>query len=112
MKVFKLKFAACLALLVGTLTVIIGFVHDARPLTLLYRTAISLVVFGIAGYVIGSIGEKFLSRLVAVTPSDSGIHDAAMPGEPHTEQEEASSSAPFTPFTPDNLARIIKKQIE
>lgn len=108
---FKLKFAACLALIAGTLTVIIGFVHDARPLTLLYRTALSLVLFGITGYLIGSVCGKFLARL-AITPPDSGTDNAGIPGEPHTKQQETSSSTPFTPFTPDNLAQIIKKQLD
>lgn len=54
----RLRFAGGLALIVGMVTLVISILNDARPTTILYRSVISVSVFGLLGYLLGDWPKK------------------------------------------------------
>ncbi|CUH96113.1 hypothetical protein P22_2201 [Propionispora sp. 2/2-37] len=108
---YKLRFAGCLALVVAVLTLTISVVHGARPMTILYRTFISIGIFGISGFIFGSIVERFFGHILSsLRPQED--QDDLVEGVKKVESKNATKSVDFTPFTPENLARIVKDQID
>lgn len=61
---FKLKFTVCFASIAGFLTIIVSILKDIRVLTTLYRMSISVIIFGIIGYLCGYVTENYLNVLV------------------------------------------------
>jgi len=101
--VLKLRIAWCLALVVGTLTLINGILYDARLVTIFYRVAISIVVFGLVGYGAGIIIENFLKKLlVKKAAEDQHIKVAS---EQQT-ADELPNESEFSPFTSGNFQQI------
>lgn len=101
----KLYIALCLALVVGIFTLIIGFLNDARLATILYRTIISMVVFGGCGYFLGGVAENFLHSLLArfniIDPEVDNISEQEITDQP-------PNTTPFSPFTSENLERVYR----
>jgi len=99
----KLRIALGLALVVGTLTLTNGVLHDARMSTIVYRVVISIVLFGILGYVLAIVGERFYREIVEknTTPGQ----DADVVNEQQINEEIASESE-FSPFVSDNFEQI------
>jgi len=105
--VLKLRITLCLALVAGTLTLTNGILYGARTVTIMYRVAISLVVFAVAGYGIGFAVEKFLKDLLV---KDEALKheqdkDIDMTFEQKNTEELPDESA-FNPFTSDNFQQI------
>jgi len=98
--VLKLRFAVCLALVVGITTVIISVLNEARPMTILYRTIISISVFGVCGYFLGSAAETFLLSLLPPLKTRGQKIDII------SEKENSDSPNTFDPFTPDKFEQI------
>ncbi len=99
----KLYVALCLALVVGTLTLTNGILHDARWMTILYRVLISMIIFGIAGYFLGVVGEKFLKELLLkYAPQEEQI-DVVTQEE---ELENLPAENGFSPFASENFEQI------
>jgi len=102
-KVLKLRIALCLALVVGTLTLTNGILYGARAVTIIYRVAISIVVFGLAGYGVGIAVEIFLKKILDEKTVQGQHIDRAL--EQQTIDELPNESA-FSPFTSDNFQQI------
>lgn len=102
-RVLKLRIALCLALVVGTLTLMNGILYGARIVTIIYRVVISVVVFGFAGYCIGVVFENFFKNLL-VTKKAQGQHIDIV-SEQQTSDELPNESG-FSPFTSDNFQQI------
>ena len=100
----KLRIALCLALIVGSLTLINGVVYGARTMTVLYRVIISVVIFAFLGYGLGIIIEKFLQRIINDKTEE----------EQQVIQEETIAEVPieaeFNPFTSDNFEQISRPE--
>lgn len=98
----KIQFAVGLALAVGIITFIISVMNDARPATILYRTVISLSVFGVFGYLLGIITEKFL-----FAQSDD-LKSTGQKVDIISDQDNTTlnNDPVFDPFTPDNFEHI------
>lgn len=99
----KLYISLCLALVVGTLTLTNGILHDVRMETIIYRVVISVILFGAVGYGVGIVGEKIYKELVAKDiaqgqhidiVSEEQINDAVVP------------ESEFSPFASDNFEQI------
>jgi len=99
----KHRIAFCLALVVGTLTLTNGILYGARTVTIIYRVAISLIVFALAGYGVGVAVEKFLKELLAKEIVHEQHTDSA--SEQLTTDEQPNESA-FSPFTSENFQQI------
>ena len=56
----KVKLAIALAVIAAIITIIMGFVNHARMIVILYRTVISIALFGTCGYIMGLVYEKNL----------------------------------------------------
>lgn len=99
---FKLQFAGCLALFVGIVTFVISVMNDARPTTILYRSVISVSVFGLLGYLLAGLTGNWLAA-----KSDS-LHSSEEPAEQVNEQKSDGMPAEraFDPFTPDQFEHI------
>lgn len=99
----KLRIALCLALVVGTLTLTNGIIYGARTVTIIYRTVISVVIFGFAGYALGVVAERFLKKLV----EEDNIQE---PNTNVVSEEQAMDELPtesaFSPFTSNNFEQI------
>lgn len=102
-RVLKLRIALCLALVVGTLTLTNGILYGARMVTIIYRVAISVAVFGIAGYGVGVVLEKFLKKML-IKKTQQGQHIDIV-SEQQTIDEIPNESG-FSPFTSDNFQQI------
>ena len=99
----KLRIALCLALVVGTLTLINGVLYGARTVTIIYRVAISVVVFGFAGYSVGVVFENYLKKLYDKETAQGQQIDIV--SEQQTIDELPNESG-FSPFTSDNFQQI------
>lgn len=108
---YKLRFAGCLSLVVAILTLTISVVHGARPMTILYRTLISIAIFGIAGFIFGGIVERFFGRTLS-SQSPKEDQGELVGEDKKIENKVAAESADFTPFTPENLAHVIRDQLD
>lgn len=99
----KLRFALCLALIVGILTLINGVFHGARAVTIVYRVVISTIIFSFAGYYLGVIAESFL-KATLIRNIEQRQHLNVI-SEQQT-ADELPIEAPFSPFTSDNFEQI------
>lgn len=99
----KLYISLCLALVVGTLTLTNGILHDARMATIIYRVVISVVLFGIVGYGLGALGEKIYRELVAKDIAQGQDIDIVSE-EPIN--DEVVPESEFSPFASDNFEQI------
>lgn len=110
---FKFRIAFGLALIVAFLTAVVGLTQGARPLTLLFRTFVSLAVFGLGGYLLGTLAEIWLARRLAkvnakgqkvdIIDKDSAISVDELINPSH-------ASPQFNPFVPDNFDRISTRE--
>ncbi len=108
----KLRLALGLALLVAILTATVGLVQGIRPLTVLYRTFISLVVFAVGGYLLGGLVEsRVTSWLASLKPKGQKVDIISK--EDYLDNDELLSpshaAAPFSPLIPDDFDRITTK---
>lgn len=109
----KLRLALGLALIVAFLTASIGLFQDIRPLTVLYRTFISLVVFAVGGYLIGGLLESVVDKwLAGIKPKGQKVdiisEDALSDGDELLNPPHAA--APFSPLIPDDFDHITTKE--
>lgn len=101
----KLRLALGLALVVGFLTLIIGVMNEARPLTVLYRMFISIGVFGLVGFGLAVWLERSLPQPEVVTAMLKGQHvDITSQQEDMPEAQNAEDT--FEPFTSDSFEQI------
>lgn len=99
----KLYISLCLALVVGTLTLTNGILHDARLATIAYRVVISVALFGIVGYALGIVGEKIYRELITKSREQGQQSDAV--STEHTDHEVMPESE-FSPFASDSFEQI------
>lgn len=107
---FKLRVALLLAVIAGLLTFISGLMNDTRPITALYRTGISLVVFGFGGFLLGGLAQKLLAR-TADTAQQKGQNIDVTDNSSFNEQlstELAQSDDEFRPLTSDMVKRVYR----
>lgn len=100
----KLKIAICLALFVGTLTLALGLINEARFTTVIYRTIVSFLLFGVLGLVFGCVAERFLFDFwhkLTNKGQEADIVRSTGPAQPEDGQDAA-----FSPFDPDNFEHI------
>ncbi len=102
----RLRFAGGLALIVGMVTLVISILNDARPTTILYRSVISVSVFGLLGYLLGGLAEKtYLSKLADMKATEQKT--AVMDEQP---EPTLADNSEFAPFTPDKFEHISSSQ--
>ena len=96
-------FSLCLALVVGTLTLANGLWNSARIVTIVYRVAISGVIFGIVGYGLGIMFENLLKDIL--------LKQTIQRQQVNTDSEQQTNEAKptdngFSPFTSENFEQI------
>lgn len=99
----KLWLALGLAMVVASLTLIIGLLQDTRIGTAVYRMLVSFVVFGAIGYIIAVMGEKFWGYQLTDLKSRGKKIDIISEEEPIGDSKPEKN---FIPLTPDNLERL------
>jgi hypothetical protein len=109
--VLKLRIALCLALIVGTLTLINGIVYDARLETILYRVLTSIVLFGVLGYILGAVGERLYRDLIAKYIVDKKQEEEQEEDGIDTLHEQeidniVNSESEFSPFASSSFEQI------
>ena len=102
-RVLRLRIALCLALVVGTLTLTNGILYGARAITIIYRVAISVVVFGFAGYFVGVVLEKFFKKILVKKVAQDQHIDLALDQQ---NSDQLPNESGFSPFTSDNFQQI------
>jgi hypothetical protein len=101
--VLKLRIALCLALIVGTLTLLNGTLQGARLETVIYRFIISIAIFGFIGYGLGIIVERFLQHTVAKNLEQEQEKDSLKDDKP---SEDSPGDSEFAPFTADSFQQV------
>lgn len=96
----KLRIALCLALVVGTLTLLNGMLQGARLETVIYRMIISIAIFGFIGYGIGMIVESFLHKKLIEKFQKNSLQEEVL----DKDMEESE----FTPFTSNSFEQITR----
>jgi hypothetical protein len=101
--------ALTLALIGGILTLLAGLLQDVRPLTIGYRSFVSCLVFGVCGYLLGSMIDSYQQRekenikppgqLIDIISKDENI-DIGQPAV----TEPADNG--FRAFTPDTFEQV------
>jgi Na+/glutamate symporter len=104
--VLKLRIALCLALIVGTLTLLNGMLQGARLETVIYRIIISIAIFGIIGYVLGIIVERFLQKKLEVKNRDQGQKEESVNEEQFL--DDLPKDSEFAPFTSNSFQQITR----
>lgn len=116
--VLKVKLAIALAVIAAIITIIMGFVNHARMIVILYRTVISIALFGTCGYIMGLIYEKNLlpyckkllkeevgSKIdIQSSPDEDSMIESG--GEVDSEKNKEVKNDEFAPFTTNNLRRV------
>ena len=117
--VLKVKLAIALAVIAAIITIIMGFVNHARMIVILYRTVISIALFGTCGYIMGLVYEKNLlpycikllkeeevgSKLdIQSSPDEDSIIESE--DEIDSEKNKGAKNDEFAPFTTNNLRRV------
>jgi len=105
MKVLKLRTALCLALIVGTLTLLNGVLQGARIETIIYRIIVSIAIFGFIGYGIGLIVERFFENIALKKLEEKSQRDELKENEPSDDVTENSEFAPFTSTSFEQITR-------
>lgn len=95
---FKLRIALCLALIVGTLTLLNGMLQGARLETVIYRFIISISIFGFIGYGLGIIVERFLRHRAAIYLEKEQKKDSL--------EEDNPGDSEFAPFTANSFQQV------
>ena len=101
----KLRIALCLALVVGTLTLINGIIYSARMVTIIYRVVISIVFFGLAGYSVAVLFENYFKKILMNRTTQ--VQDVDISSEQQISAEQPNESG-FSPFTSDNFQQIAR----
>lgn len=83
----------------GALTLLFSFLNDARPLTLLYRSAISAFIFGLIGFALGQASQNILNRFKQELKTKGQNVDII---------SEAPAGVSFSPLTPDMVERVVR----
>jgi len=107
---FKLRVALFLAGIAGLLTFISGLMNDTRPITALYRTGISLVVFGCGGFFLGGLAQILLVRVTETVEHKGQNIDIADTSDSNEQlsTELAQSDDGFRPLTSDMVKRVYR----
>ena len=99
----KLRIALGLALIVGTLTLTNGLLQGARAATIVYRTIISVVIFGFMGYGLGFITERYFGKVMEKDINKGQEIDVVSEEQ---SLEELSSKSEFAPFIAENFQKM------
>lgn len=105
----KIRCAVGLALLVGVFTILSGFGHNARPTTVLYRTAVSMLIFAVIGFGIGVFWERFAEKLLARfdnEASESGEQKNVEAADFIHEVKETPEEESFDELKPEDFENI------
>lgn len=107
---FKIRAALFLAVIAGLLTFISGLLNDTRPITALYRTGISLVVFGCCGFLLGGMAQMLLLRITEKGKQKGQTIDIVDNAESNGQHatELAQSDDGFRPLTSDMVKRVYR----
>ena len=107
------RLALTLAIIGGILTVLVGFLQDVRPWTIGYRSVVSSIVFGVCGYLLGSMIDSYQQRIEEdFKPEGQNIDIISTDADTDNTQPAiaASSDETFRPFTPDTFNQLSGKE--
>ena len=91
-----------MALMAGTLTLAVGFTNEIRTFTLFYRFITSAVIFGVCGYMAGSVADNYLDSIAPEKPQGHKIDIVSE----QLDFKDLADGSSFQPLTPDNLEHI------
>lgn len=97
----KLRISLGFALAAGLLTIGFGLINDIRLFALFQRISISMIFFGVIGFFMANIGERYFGRTEAAANTKGQRVDIITQEEPV--QVETNS---FEPLSPENFERI------
>ena len=111
---FRLYVAFGLAVAAGLVTAISGLWQDLGAFTLSYRTLISIVIFGAAGYFFGGYVEVFLHGILETTLNPRGQNVDITSKESIVEADElinpSHAQKEFSPLTPNDFEHFTVKE--
>ncbi len=105
----KLRCAVGLAVLTGLCTLLSGFANYARPTIVLYRTAVSMLIFAIIGFGVGLLWERFSRERSERIKDDESLLDnenEATEVDIVQEDENLSGEESFDELTVEDFENI------
>jgi len=108
----KLRIALGLALVTAVLTAAAGMVQEVRPLTILYRTAMTFAGFSLGGFLAAMATEAYYRRRFAdIKPKGKNIDIISKDGIIDNDEllNPAHASSQFSPLTPENFEKMTTK---
>lgn len=109
----KIWLAIGLAAIVAVITMLMGLINQARFTVILYRTIISIAVFGSCGYLMGIVFDKkimpYIIRLNSKQEQEISENQSLEENMDNNRDETVSEkieATAFAPFTADNLNRV------
>jgi hypothetical protein len=109
----KLCISLGVAFIAAVITATVGFMHDARPLTVLYRAAISLVGFSLGGFLAAILIEQYIKRRFPdVKPAGQNIDIISKEGILDNDEllNPSQPAQSFRPFVPENFKHLTVKE--
>lgn len=109
----KLGISLGLAAVVAIFTAVAGYVHEARLLTVLYRTLITLVGFSLGGYLVClAVEGYFRRRFDEVKPKRQNVDIISKDGIIDNDEllNPSHASPQFSPLTPENFEQLKTKE--
>ena len=104
---FKLRVSIGLGVFACILTTVVCLIHNTRPYTILYRTVITFLFFGICGFWIGKKVEIFYNRLKSESFAKGQKVDIVSENK-QSETAETDAATSFTPMTSANLPHLTR----
>lgn len=98
----KIRLAFSISITAALLTIIFAILSDLGIVALTYRTLISAIIFGVLGYLLGLVIEKFIGKLTNQHQTKGQNIDIIADEETLSDNEVAS----FSPLDPDTYEKI------
>lgn len=98
----KIRLALIISLSAASLTIIVGMLSDIGMVALAYRTLVSIVAFGVLGYLLGLTMERFIINLTNQSKTKGQNIDIIAKEDVFSDNETTS----FSPLNPDTYEKI------
>lgn len=108
---FRLRIALALGMIVGALTGVFGLLEGLKLLTVAYRAVVSIILFGICGYVLGGYAETLFARQATDAQPKGRKIDVTSDDDINVDELlRQQDKEDFSPFTPDHFDHIHVKE--
>lgn len=102
----NIRIGLYLALMAGTLTILVGAMSGVTPVVILYRTLVSVVLFAVLGYISAQFAERYFRDKLNETGTKGNNVDVESPDE----YGDKIPAPEFKPLNPEHFENITLTQ--